>query len=284
MYGGNSNWRGPVWFPVNYLVIRALLQYDQFFGPGLHHRVPDRIRAAAEPARRSPATSPTGWSASGCPGRTGADRCTAGSSGCRPTRPGGQPAVLRVLPRRQRRRPRRHAPDRVDRAGRRPAHRPTPARPAADLRHDGPQTRPRPDGRGPEADDRKRSPARLDGSTPPRSSTRSTPGRGWRDQRREGRPSTSGPSRTGTGTSWPTLRLRRGLADGRLAAQPRRRRHRPGEPRPRGRLPGALPDWRAADVVGSPVLHPRLRRRRPPGRSGRPGRRPAGAGRPRDAA
>ena len=32
MYGGNSNWRGPVWFPVNYLVIRALLQYDQFFG------------------------------------------------------------------------------------------------------------------------------------------------------------------------------------------------------------------------------------------------------------
>jgi len=33
MYGGNSNWRGPVWFPVNYLVIRALLQYDQFLGP-----------------------------------------------------------------------------------------------------------------------------------------------------------------------------------------------------------------------------------------------------------
>jgi hypothetical protein len=32
LYGGNSNWRGPVWFPINYLVIRALLQYDQFFG------------------------------------------------------------------------------------------------------------------------------------------------------------------------------------------------------------------------------------------------------------
>jgi hypothetical protein len=32
MYGGNSNWRGPVWFPVNYVLIRALLQYDQFFG------------------------------------------------------------------------------------------------------------------------------------------------------------------------------------------------------------------------------------------------------------
>jgi hypothetical protein len=35
IYGGNSNWRGPVWFPVNYLVIRALLQYDQFYGSEL---------------------------------------------------------------------------------------------------------------------------------------------------------------------------------------------------------------------------------------------------------
>jgi hypothetical protein len=32
MYGGNSNWRGPVWFPVNYLVIRSLWQYHQFVG------------------------------------------------------------------------------------------------------------------------------------------------------------------------------------------------------------------------------------------------------------
>jgi hypothetical protein len=33
MYGGNSNWRGPIWFPTNSLVIRSLLQYAQFFGP-----------------------------------------------------------------------------------------------------------------------------------------------------------------------------------------------------------------------------------------------------------
>lgn len=31
MYGGNSNWRGPVWFPTNYLVVRTLLQYSEFF-------------------------------------------------------------------------------------------------------------------------------------------------------------------------------------------------------------------------------------------------------------
>jgi hypothetical protein len=32
MFGGNSNWRGPIWFPVNALVIRALLQYYSYFG------------------------------------------------------------------------------------------------------------------------------------------------------------------------------------------------------------------------------------------------------------
>lgn len=32
MFGGNSNWRGPVWMPVNALVIRALLQYHAYYG------------------------------------------------------------------------------------------------------------------------------------------------------------------------------------------------------------------------------------------------------------
>ena len=32
MFGGNSNWRGPVWFPINLLIIRALLQYYLYFG------------------------------------------------------------------------------------------------------------------------------------------------------------------------------------------------------------------------------------------------------------
>jgi hypothetical protein len=36
MFGGNSNWRGPVWFPVNLLIIRALLVYYRYFG--------DRVR------------------------------------------------------------------------------------------------------------------------------------------------------------------------------------------------------------------------------------------------
>ncbi|MCE9525282.1 MAG: hypothetical protein K8R36_04425 [Planctomycetales bacterium] len=31
MFGGNSNWRGPVWFPVNYLIIEALQRYHHFY-------------------------------------------------------------------------------------------------------------------------------------------------------------------------------------------------------------------------------------------------------------
>ena len=32
MFGGNSNWRGPVWMPMNALIIRALLQYHSYYG------------------------------------------------------------------------------------------------------------------------------------------------------------------------------------------------------------------------------------------------------------
>jgi hypothetical protein len=32
LFGGNSNWRGPVWFPVNYLFIQSLLRWDEALG------------------------------------------------------------------------------------------------------------------------------------------------------------------------------------------------------------------------------------------------------------
>lgn len=32
MFGGNSNWRGPVWMPVNYLIINSLIKFQQYFG------------------------------------------------------------------------------------------------------------------------------------------------------------------------------------------------------------------------------------------------------------
>src|SRR5205823_577488 len=32
LFGGNSNWRGPVWWPINYLLIEALQKYDFYYG------------------------------------------------------------------------------------------------------------------------------------------------------------------------------------------------------------------------------------------------------------
>jgi hypothetical protein len=32
LFGGNSNWRGPVWFPINYLIIEALQKFDFYYG------------------------------------------------------------------------------------------------------------------------------------------------------------------------------------------------------------------------------------------------------------
>jgi hypothetical protein len=40
MFGGNSNWRGPLWFPLNYLVIRSLERYHRFFGDDLTFEYP----------------------------------------------------------------------------------------------------------------------------------------------------------------------------------------------------------------------------------------------------
>jgi hypothetical protein len=40
LFGGNSNWRGPVWFPMNYLIIEALQKYHHYYGDGLRVECP----------------------------------------------------------------------------------------------------------------------------------------------------------------------------------------------------------------------------------------------------
>jgi hypothetical protein len=40
LFGGNSNWRGPIWFPVNYLLIEALERYHHFYGDMLKVECP----------------------------------------------------------------------------------------------------------------------------------------------------------------------------------------------------------------------------------------------------
>ncbi len=39
-FGGNSNWRGPVWFPINYLIIEALEHYHEYFGESFRIECP----------------------------------------------------------------------------------------------------------------------------------------------------------------------------------------------------------------------------------------------------
>jgi len=40
IFGGNSNWRGPIWFPVNYLLIESLQKFHHFYGDDLKVECP----------------------------------------------------------------------------------------------------------------------------------------------------------------------------------------------------------------------------------------------------
>ena len=50
LFGGNSNWRGPIWFPLNYLLIEALERYHHFFGDELKVECPTGSGMMKNPA------------------------------------------------------------------------------------------------------------------------------------------------------------------------------------------------------------------------------------------
>jgi hypothetical protein len=59
MFGGNSNWRGPVWFPMNLVLLRGLIQLHRYYGDRLRVECPtgsgremNLLEVATEIARR----------------------------------------------------------------------------------------------------------------------------------------------------------------------------------------------------------------------------------------
>ena len=48
-FGGNSNWRGPIWFPINYLIVEALERYHHFYGDHLRVECPTGSGTHDEP-------------------------------------------------------------------------------------------------------------------------------------------------------------------------------------------------------------------------------------------
>ena len=136
MFGGNSNWRGPVWMPVNYLVLRSLQRYAR---PSARSVASSTRPAAAGPLglgrlRRGPA-APADRPVPAWPGRPPAVPRLGRQAAGRPPL-AGQHHLLRVLPRRQRRRAGGQPPDRVDRTGRRPDLPPEPVHREGDTRAD----------------------------------------------------------------------------------------------------------------------------------------------------
>ena len=89
MFGGNSNWRGPIWFPLNYLVISCLLKYHSFFGEDFTVEYPTGSGEQAHARARSPDDLGGGSSRSSPGARTGGGPATAGSTSCSTTRSGG---------------------------------------------------------------------------------------------------------------------------------------------------------------------------------------------------
>lgn len=122
LFGGNSNWRGPIWFPVNYLLIEALKRHHHFYGKNTAGRVPGRVGPVHDPARgrRGARTAPRAPIFAGTRGQLPVAR--AGAALSRGSNRRGPRAIPRVLPRRHGPGPRREPPNGLDRAHLQRAH------------------------------------------------------------------------------------------------------------------------------------------------------------------
>ena len=79
LFGGNSNWRGPVWFPVNYLIIESLQQFHHYYGDDFKVECPTGSGQYLTLNEIADASSPSGWLASSCATSRDARPCSASS-------------------------------------------------------------------------------------------------------------------------------------------------------------------------------------------------------------
>ena len=118
MFGGNSNWRGPVWMPVNGLIVRALINLYTFYGDEFKVQCPTGSGRYMTLVRGGPRNLPPA-------DRHISPRSQRTTAGVRRySQVPGRSALarpdsfLRILPRRQRRGVGRQPPDGMDRPGR----------------------------------------------------------------------------------------------------------------------------------------------------------------------
>ena len=74
LFGGNSNWRGPIWFPVNHLMIESLQKFDHYYGDRL------KVEHPAAPASSCPSTMWRPTSRGGSSASSSATSTAAGPS------------------------------------------------------------------------------------------------------------------------------------------------------------------------------------------------------------
>ena len=85
LFGGNSNWRGPIWFPVNYLLIESIRKFHKYYGDDFRVECPTGSGNFLT-CRRSPASWATACATSFSRMPPAAGRSSATTRRCRTTR------------------------------------------------------------------------------------------------------------------------------------------------------------------------------------------------------